>query len=84
MIYTYWQSSNIETEALKGALDATAKKRGSTDVIKDYRRIMETVEKSEVMQRQWKNYQKDFEYAVGIEFSDVCSAAVGLMDGMMT
>lgn len=61
------QSSNIETEALKAALDATAKKRGSADVIKDYLRIMETIEKSEVMQRQWKNYQKDFEYAVGIE-----------------
>jgi predicted nucleotidyltransferase component of viral defense system len=78
------QSTNIETGALKAALDATAKKRGSADVIKDYQEIMETVEKSEIMQRQWKNYQKDFEYAVGIEFADVCTAAVGLMDGMMT
>jgi hypothetical protein len=74
------QSSNIDTEALKAALDATAKKRGSTDVIKDYRRIMETVEKSEIMQRQWRNYQKDFEYAVGIEFADVCEAVVALME----
>jgi hypothetical protein len=32
-------SSNIETGALKAALDATAKKRGSADVIKDYRGI---------------------------------------------
>ncbi len=66
------QYSNMETEALRVALDATANKRGSVDVIKDYRRIMETVEKSEVMQRQWKNYQKDFGYVVGIEFEDVC------------
>lgn len=78
------QSSNIEIESLKAALDATAKKRGSADVIKDYRRIIETVEKSEVIQKQWKNYQKDFEYAVGIEFVDVCGAVVGVMDGMMT
>jgi predicted nucleotidyltransferase component of viral defense system len=74
------QSSNIESEALKAALDATAKKRGSANVIKNYRGIMETVEKSEVMQRQWRNYQKDFEYAVGIEFADVCEAVVGLME----
>lgn len=74
------QSSNIDSESLKAALDETAKKRGSTDVIKDYRRIMETVEKSEVMQRQWKNYQKDFEYAVGIKFEDVCRAVVRLME----
>ncbi len=77
------QSSNIDSESLKAALDATAKKRGSADVIKDYRRIMETVEKSEVMQRQWKNYQKDFEYAVGIEFEDACRAAVRLLDNIM-
>jgi len=77
------QYSNIDSESLKAALDATAKRRGSTDVIKDYRRIMETVEKSEVMQKQWKNYQKDFGYADGIEFEDACRAAVRLLDKIM-
>jgi predicted nucleotidyltransferase component of viral defense system len=73
------QSSNIEMEALRVALDATARKRGSVNVIKNYGEIMEIVEKSEVMQRQWKNYQKDFEYAVGIKFMDVCEVVVDLM-----
>ncbi len=77
------QYSNIDSESLKAALDATAKKRGSTDVIKDYRRIIETVEKSEVMRTQWKKYQKDFEYADGIEFEEVCRAAFGLLDNIM-
>jgi predicted nucleotidyltransferase component of viral defense system len=74
------QSSNIESEALKAALVATAKKRGSANVIKNYRGIMETVGKSEIMQRQWRNYQKDFGYAVGIEFADVCEVVVSLME----
>jgi predicted nucleotidyltransferase component of viral defense system len=74
------QSSNIKIEELKAALDATTKKRGSTDVIKDYQRIMETVEKSKIMQRQWLNYQKDFEYASGIEFADVCETVVRVMN----
>lgn len=77
------QYSNIDSESLKAALDATAKKRGSTDVIKGYRRIIETVGKSEVMRTQWKKYQKDFEYADGIEFEDVCRAAFGLLDNIM-
>ena len=74
------QSSNIETEALREALDVTANKRGSVDAIKDYRSIMDTVLKSEVMQRQWKNYQKDFEYAEGIEFEDVYGVVIWLME----
>lgn len=76
------QSSNIELEELKAALDATAKKRGSTEVIKEYRKIMNTVRNSEVMLRQWENYRKDFEYADGIEFEETCDAVVGLMDGI--
>jgi hypothetical protein len=68
---------------LKKALGATAKKRGFEDVIKNCRKIMENVEKSEVMRRQWINYQKDFEYAVGIEYADVCGAVVGMIGGMI-
>ena len=31
---------------------------------------------SEIMQKQWDNYQKDFEYAVGITFMDACEAVL--------
>lgn len=60
------QYSNIEPNSLKAALKATTKKRSSSAVVRDYRKIMNIVKGSEIMQRQWKNYQKDFEYA---EFS---------------
>ena len=53
------QYANIEPSALKAALDATTEKRGSTMVVKDYRRIIDTVKNSEVMQKQWNYYQKD-------------------------
>lgn len=74
------QYANIEPDALKAALNATTQKRGSSAVIKEYRSIMNTVKKSEVMQRQWKNYQKDFEYAADIVFEDACDVVVALMD----
>ena len=77
------QSSNIEPKAIKAALDATAKKRESTEVIKEYRKIMNTVRNSEVMLRQWENYRKDFEYADGIAFEETCDAVVELMERMV-
>jgi len=74
------QYSNIEPGSLKAALKATVEKRGSTAVVKDYRKIMNAVRNSEVMQKQWYNYQKDFEYATDIVFEETCDAVVQLMD----
>ncbi len=79
-ILTKLQCSNIEPNALRVALNATMEKRGSKAVIKDYRRIMEVVKSSEVMRKQWGNYQKDFEYAMDIAFEDAYDAVVGLMN----
>ena len=78
-ILTKLQYSNINIERLKKALSATTEKRGSSIVVKDYRRIMNTVENSDIMQRQWNNYQKNFDYATDILFKDVCEAVVKLM-----
>ena len=78
-ILTKLQYSNINIERLKKALSATTEKRGSSIVVKDYRRIMNTVENSDIMQRQWNNYKKNFDYATDILFKDVCEAVVKLM-----
>ena len=78
------QYSNIEFNSLKAALNATAQKRGSSEVLKSYHKIMDTVRNSEIMQKQWKNYQKDFEYATDIAFEDACDVVVELMDEMIS
>ena len=82
-ILTKLQYSNIEPNVLKATLNATTEKRGSTVVVKDYRKIMDTVRRSEVMQKQWDNYQKDFEYAMDIAFEDACDTVVKLMDSLI-
>ena len=76
------QYSNIEPNALKAALKATTERRGSSEVVRDYRKIMDTVRNSGIMQKQWDNYQKDFEYAVDITFVDVCDVVVKLMNNL--
>lgn len=78
------QYSNIESNEFKVALNATTEKRGSTEVIKNYRKIMDTVRNSEVMHRQWNNYQKNFEYALDIAFDDACDVIEGLMEEYYT
>lgn len=82
-ILTKLQYSNIEPNALKAALEATTEKRGSSEVVKAYRKIMDTVRNSEIMQKQWNNYQKDFEYATDIAFVDACDAVVQLVDSII-
>ncbi len=67
---------------VRAALNATTEKRGSSTVVKEYRSIMDTVKSSEVMQKQWKNYQKDFEYATDIALEDACDVVVELMENL--
>lgn len=77
------QYSNLTMNILKDALRSTTEKRGSTLVVKEYQSIMTIVRNSEVMQKQWKHYQKDFEYAMYIEFGDICDLIIKLMDELL-
>lgn len=73
-------NKNIDLETLALALDATTKRRGSASVIKQYREIVEKVRKSNIMNQQWNNYQKTFDYAADIEFSMTCDVVICIMD----
>lgn len=66
------QSNNIEIERLKSAIQATAEKRGSDEVLTNYESILESIQSSEIMRNHWSRYQKDFEYAKDISFEDTC------------
>lgn len=79
-ILTRLQAENIEPEILKEAFQATTEKRGSTEVVKRYREIMQAVKSSDVMIRQWNDYRKDFNYAAEIEFGQTCDAVIAVMD----
>lgn len=77
------QSQNIDISSLKAALAATTAKRNTLAVIRDYSHIMDIVKSSDVMANQWLNYQKDFEYANGIAFSETCDAIVAIMNKIL-
>ena len=69
-------------DSLSLAIDNTAKKRATTEIIKNYKNIMENVKNNAVMIKRWNDYRKDFDYAQGIEFNDTCEAVVQIMDNL--
>ena len=79
-ILTRLQAENIDTKTLGDALEATARKRGSSTIIMHYTEIMQVVKSSDVMGRQWNDYRNDFDYAAGIEFADACDAVTAVMN----
>lgn len=79
-ILTRLQGENIEMDTLVDALEATAQKRGSTELMTHYAEIIQSVKSSEIMERQWNDYRKDFDYASRIEFSDACEGVIAIMD----
>lgn len=81
-ILTKLRSESIDLETLAFALDATTKKRGTAVIVKRYREIVEVVRNSQVMNRQWLDYRKEFDYAADIEFADTCDAVIRVMDSL--
>ncbi len=76
------QSNNIDFESLRTAVAATSEKRNSTEVIRNYKMILAGITSSDAMQQRWLNYQKDFDYANGISFTDACNAVEEIMDAI--
>ena len=70
------KSHNIDINSLREAIEATAEKRNTVQIIKNYKITIEIIRDSSVMKQRWKSYQKDFDYAKDINFEDVCDAVL--------
>ena len=81
-ILTKLQGENIDDKTLSLALSATAEKRGSAYLLSQFRDILSTVKSSSIMKIRWENYQKDFDYAKGIEFEECCNAISTLLESL--
>jgi predicted nucleotidyltransferase component of viral defense system len=81
-IYLLWKlrvsECNLDTLAL--ALKRTAEKRGSYDVLSNYKAILDDVLTSQNMLGHWRSYQQEYEYASGIAFADVVETTKEIME----
>lgn len=62
------------------ALHATAQHRGTTEQIADITIILRNIEESSELQSMWKKYQKQFAYAVGIEYAQILTCLRALLE----
>jgi predicted nucleotidyltransferase component of viral defense system len=65
---------------LDQAIKETASKRGSLPVIRNYRQIIPEIAANKKMHDFWKKYQKDYSYAAGIDFKEICQIIAKLLD----
>ena len=63
----------LQKQVLWTALVATAKKRGTLDLIEaeDIREIFDEIESSPVMETLWKTYQKNYSYAANVSWHTI-------------
>lgn len=75
-------SNNINKDILKSAFKETCIKRNTLHIVKNYKEILSIVKDSSEMNRRWQNYQQDFDYAKGIDFSHICNTIERVLDNL--
>lgn len=70
------------SKTLLKALERTADKRGSRQVLEIYQDIIAVIRTSEQLWGFWKKYQRDFDYAKDISFDDACDTVQCIMDNI--
>ena len=67
-VYVFERTQAIQPELFRKALQATAKHRGSLEILRNVDVILTRLETSEDMRQQWARYQRQFPYAAQIEY----------------
>lgn len=80
-IYELWhiRGNECDIALMRKALTATCEKRGSLDIIQDYREILDSVKTSDIMLRRWSDYTGGHSYASGISFADACTSVESIL-----
>lgn len=75
------QTKNIDFNTLKDAIYSTAKHINTINIIKDWSKIIEQLNNSDIMKNQWARYQKNNFYAKEIKYDDLieCLKQVGTL-----
>lgn len=76
------RGSQCDKATLWQALKRTTEKRGSNVILTDYTEIMKEIRKSDSLQKLWKKYCREYDYAKGISFEEVCNSIQILMDAV--
>lgn len=84
-IHILYTLRGVECDAkmMLQALERTADKCGSRKVLEVYPDIIAEIRESKQLQGFWEKYKRDFEYAKGISYDDVCDTIQCIMKSIM-
>lgn len=84
-LYTLYQmhKEQIRIPILKLAVEHTARKRGSLEMLAEWEEILQDIREEEALRNLWRNYIADNAYAAGLSF-DTVTEAVGIIGKMLT
>lgn len=74
------RGTECNLKILLKALRQTTEKRGSQNILSLYSEILADIRKSGELQRFWKRYQLEFEYARDISFETACDTIQSIMN----
>lgn len=77
------QWKNVDPATLGLALKETCQNRGTSVIMERYREILSAVENSKAMNKFWRDYQAQFDYAKDIEFKDICLTIQEIMNNIV-
>ena len=79
----HMHKDQIRIPVLKLAVEHTARKRGSLDLLAEWEEILTDIREEDALKNLWKNYIADNPYAADLTFEDVADV-VGIIGRMLT
>lgn len=79
-VYIVSKTRLIDRNTFKVALIRTSEKRGTLQIIKNFPEILKEIESSTGLQSRWERYQKEWEYASNINWSDLIMSIQTLVE----
>jgi len=73
------QMDRIDTDVLNKAFHSTSKNRGSFQAINDVHLVFGEIENSPEIKALWKNYQRKFDFAAGVNWDQVVESTYRLL-----
>lgn len=65
------QSKNINMKTLKDAIISTSNHRGTTDILREWKEVVDILKDDDTMKKQWTRYQKNNFYAEDIDYQEL-------------
>ena len=77
-LYTLYKlkKDQIDYEILKEAIEKTSKKRGSWEIMKDYKEIIEDIKEDSYLRSLWKVYLSENKYIGDLKFDKVIDVVI--------